>query len=441
MNLDPARAAAFEALQAVTLDGAYANLAIADVLRQRGLGTRDAAFATELLYGTCRGLGTYDWVIEAASGRTLDTLEAEIVDILRLSSHQLLGMRVPAHAAVASSVELARQAVGERATGVTNAICRKIAARDRDGWFAFLGEGLDERARLVLETMHPGWIVDAFAAVLPADELRVALEADNASPLTTLVVRPGLARRDDLPGQPTRMSPYGSCISGAPGTVHLVRSGKAGVQDEGSQLVALALARADAPAGPWLDMCAGPGGKASLLAGLALQRGTRLLASEVSAHRAGLVRNALRTYPGLPQVIVADGRAPAWPAASFARVMVDVPCTGLGSLRRRPESRWRHVKSDVVDLGPLQRELLCTALDSAVPSGVVAYATCSPHPDETEAVVASVLAGRDDVEVLDTPALLPEVPEARRGPDGRYLQLWPHRHGTDAMFCALLRRR
>ena len=139
--------------------------------------------------------------------------------------------------------------------------------------------------------------------------------------------------------------------------------------------------------------------------------------------------------------MVADGTVPAWRPGAFARVLADVPCSGLGALRRRPEGRWRRSPEDVVALGPLQRALLAAALDSAAPGGVVAYVTCSPHVAETRDVVADVLARRDDVRVLDTPAALPEVPDLRcPEPYGAFAQFWPHRHGTDAIFLALLRR-
>jgi 16S rRNA (cytosine967-C5)-methyltransferase len=237
-----------------------------------------------------------------------------------------------------------------------------------------------------------------------------------------------------------RWSPYAATIAGDPGRLPAVRDGRAGVQDEGSQLVALALARAGAEAGPWLDLCAGPGGKSALLAGLAGAQGDLFVASEPAGHRAALVQSALRGYPadGSRVVLAADGTRPAWKPEAFTRVLADVPCTGLGALRRRPESRWRRTPEAISELHPLQHALLASALRSVRPGGVVAYVTCSPHDDETTVVVEEALAGRDDLELLDAPALLPEVPDAALG---AFLQLWPHRHGTDAMFLALLRRR
>ncbi|MGC3993386.1 MAG: RsmB/NOP family class I SAM-dependent RNA methyltransferase [Propionicimonas sp.] len=430
---DAARTVAYHVLRAVTADGAYANLELA---RQRSrLSAADAAFETELVAGTCRAMGTYDRVIERASGRRLGTLQPAVLDVLRLGTHQLLAMRVPAHAALATSVDLAALEVGERVAGLVNAVLRRVAAHDDQAWLDLLGADEDELGRLALTRSHPRWIVEAWSRVLPAAELDAALAANNVAPVPTLVVRPGLADVAELDGVPARWSPYGAHREGDPGAVPAVAEGRAGVQDEGSQLVALALARAEAPEGPWLDLCAGPGGKSALLAGLARQDGTRLVAAELQEHRARLVADNLRAYPepNRPVTIVADGTRPAWVEGSFARVLADVPCTGLGALRRRPESRWRRQPSDLPGLTALQRSLLATAITSVRPDGVVAYVTCSPHPDETSAVVADA----EGVTVLDAPALLPEVPDAAAGP---FVQLWPHRHGTDAMFLALLRR-
>lgn len=432
-TIDAPRLLAFDALRAVHSQGAYANLVTAELLGQAGFEPRDAAFATELVSGTCRLEGTYDRVIEAASGRALGTLQPAVVDVLRMGCHQLLSMRTPVHAAVASSVDLAGVAINERVTGVVNAIVRKISAKSLDEWLDVLTQGMGERGAVAVRGHHPRWIVDAFADLLPADELAAALDANNVSPVPTLVVRPGLATIAELDAEPTRWSPYGAKRPGNPSELSAIRQGRAGVQDEGSQLVALALARVDAPDLPWLDLCAGPGGKAALLTGLARDQGTWLLASEALEHRAALVAKALARYRGGHQVITADGTRPAWQPASFGRVMADVPCTGLGSLRRRPESRWRREPSDLDDLVPLQQALLRSALASVPPGGVVAYVTCSPHRRETSEVVESV----GGVEVLDAPSFLPEVPDAARG---RYVQLWPHRHETDAMFLALLRR-
>jgi 16S rRNA (cytosine967-C5)-methyltransferase len=448
---DPARTVAYRVLRAVTADGAYANLELA---RRRGALTgQDAAFATELVAGTCRAMCSYDRVLAAAAGRELRSLQPAVVDVLRLGAHQVLGMRVPAHAAIATSVDLAALEVGERVAGLVNAVLRRVAERDWGEWLDLLGAGEDAVGRLALAHHHPRWIVEAWSRVLPGAELEAALAADNVAPVPNLVVRPGLAEVGELDGEPDLFSPYGAHRDGDPAAVRAVAEGRAGVQDEGSQLVALALARADAPSGPWLDLCAGPGGKSALLAGLARQAGTRLVAAELQPHRAALVAANLRAYPppNAPVTIVADGTRPAWAEGGFARVLADVPCTGLGALRRRPESRWRRTPADLAGLVDLQRRLLARAIAAARPGGVVAYVTCSPHPEETFGVVEAALAA-GGVECLSAPEHLPEVPGTAAHSESdsgtreesslreQLVQLWPHRHGTDAMFLALLRR-
>jgi 16S rRNA (cytosine967-C5)-methyltransferase len=184
-------------------------------------------------------------------------------------------------------------------------------------------------------------------------------------------------------------------------------------------------------------MCAGPGGKAALLTGIARERGATVVAAERQRHRASLVRSGLRAYGPPWSVVAADATRPPWCGGAFDRVLVDAPCTGLGALRRRPESRWRRRPGDVAGLVLLQRRLLDAALDATRPGGVVTYVTCSPHPAETRGVVDTVLREYGGVVEEDARGLLPEVSGVGEGPS---VQLWPHRHGTDAMFVAVLRR-
>jgi 16S rRNA (cytosine967-C5)-methyltransferase len=440
-------------LLAVAGRDAYANLLLPQVLAQRQLGGRDAALATELTYGTLRGRGTYDAVLAICSDRALDTLDPVVRDVLRLGTHQLLATRIQPHAAVATSVDLVKDSASQRAAGFVNAVLRRVATRDLDGWLEIAAPPRDADPVGYLATKHsyPAWVVEAFAAALgeprggTMPETEAALAAGSLRPTVHICAVPGLADREELVAAgaaPARWSEFGAYLAdGDPGAISTIAAGRAGVQDEASQLAAIALARVQL-AGPdtrWLDMCAGPGGKARLLAGLAARADARVVASELREHRAKLVRSAL-ALAGSGRVIVADSSRPAWRAAAFDRVIADVPCTGLGALRRRPEARWRRTPADVATLGALQRELLSAALDSARPGGVVAYVTCSPHLAETHDVVADVLAARPGVTMVDAPAVLAEVPDISAGPGGKYVQFWPHRHGTDAIFLALLRQ-
>jgi 16S rRNA (cytosine967-C5)-methyltransferase len=447
--VDPARQVALSALRAVRERDAYANLVLPGLLRSRGLSGRDAGAATDLTYGTLRGLGTYDLILDACSQRPLDAIDPDVLDALRLGAYQLLHRGVPAHAAVSTTVNLVRRRSGPEAARFANAVLRHCAGADLLTWAARLAPDAEDDpvGHLGFVHLHPRWVVQALGDALDggAERLAAVLAADNIPPRVSLAAIPGRCEVDELVAAGAdrgRWAPTAAHVRGGdPRTVPAVAQGRARVQDEGSQVVALSLARTpvDGLLGEWADMCAGPGGKASLLAGLAAGVGTHLLAAERQAHRARLVADVLGRA-GLDDtaaVVQADSTRPPWQPGRFERVLLDAPCTGLGALRRRPEARWRRTPADVEALVPLQRRLLHAALDSARPGGVVGYATCSPHSAETVDVVAAVLGQRSDVTVLDAPATVPHVPAAARG---RYLQLWPDLHGTDAMFLALLRR-
>ncbi len=429
-RVDPSRLAAYDVLKAVRVEDAYANLALPLVLAEHQLAGRDAAFTTELVSGTIRWQGTYDAIIDACL--TKPKLEAKVRDALRLGVHQLLGMRVPDHAAISTSVDLVRARVGVGPTGLTNAVLRKVAADGLATWITRVAPDPDKDPAgfLSIAHSHPRWVVEVLGEALgDAAELPDLLDADNAAPRVMLAARPGLSSVEELleaGGVRGALSPYAVELPGGdPSGIPAVAQGRAGVQDEGSQLVATTLADAalEGPDLRWLDVCAGPGGKAALLAALAAQRGARLLANEPQLHRARLVvRGTRAAKAGLLGVVVGDGTRPPWPADTFDRVLVDAPCSGLGALRRRPESRWRRTPEDLNTLVPLQRSLLDAAISSTRPGGVVVYATCSPVLAETSEALTAVLAGRTDAVVEET------------------RQLWPHRDGTDAMFIATIRR-
>lgn len=538
---DPARRLAYDTLRAVA-DGAYANLDLPQRLRGARLDARDAAFATELVYGVTRLRGRYDAIIAQCAGRPLERIDPPVLDVLRLGAHQVLGMRVPAHAAVDATVGLARGVVGAGASAFTNAVLRRISEKSLDEWLAIVAptapppadttsSPIDttwtptDTAPLAAETTssaadvssstklepagaaespttpdasaappgplpnlddvavaysHPVWIVRALRHALLADgvsttesvdgDLLELLEADNTPADVTLVARPGLAELDELleaGARPGALSPVGAILEsgGDPGRLPAVREGRAAVQDEGSQLLVLALVAAydasiaaatttattdpPAEAARWLDLCAGPGGKAALLAALAIPRGATLFCNEIGEHRADLVESAVGAAMDAGAEVfvgVGDGRTiGAEEPASFDLVLLDAPCTGLGALRRRPDARWRRTPADVADLIALQEELLASGLDALRPGGVLGYATCSPHDAETRQVVERVIRDRDNVELLDANAFLREVvidatPLGQRAANGPFAQLWPHVHATDAMFLALIRR-
>ncbi|MEV0292394.1 transcription antitermination factor NusB [Nocardia sp. NPDC050710] len=439
---DPVRSVARDVLRAVRERDAYANLVLPTLLRERGLSGRDAALATELAYGASRSLGLLDAVIADGAGRPVAEIDGPLLDVLRLGVYQLLRTRIGAHAAVDTSVDLARTEFGAGKAGFVNAVLRRAGEKTVDEWVDKLAPS-DPVGRLAFEFAHPVWIAQAFADALGAraGELHDLLAADDARPAVHLVARPGEITAEELAlltgGEEGRWSPYAVYLEGGdPGKLDPVREGLATVQDEGSQLVALSLTRAPLEGpdqGRWLDLCAGPGGKAALLGALAAIDQFHVDAVEPAEHRAELVRKATRDLP--VEVHVVDGRDSGL-TPGYDRILVDAPCTGLGALRRRPEARWRRTPADVRDLVVLQRELLSAAWDLLRPGGVVIYSTCSPHLPETVSIVADFVRRTGAVQ-LDTRDLLPGVTDIGDGPGA---QLWPHRHGTDAMFMAALRK-
>ena len=448
------RSIAYELLNGVDRDDAYANLLLPKLLDQSNLSSRDSAFAQELAFGTLRMRGFYDAIIENCANRSVGEIDYGALNLLRMGSHQLLGMRVPAHAALSETVDQARAELSLGSVGFVNGVLRRVSEKSREEWLDIVTANQIDRAEaLAREYSHPTWIVRALDKALESDghgdQLEALLEADNIAPLVSLVALPGLATVEDLLNDGCVMgaaSPIGVELPGGePSDLSLIRSGQARVQDQGSQLAALALIAAMdvTPNEEWLDLCAGPGGKAALLAAAALEVGADLVCNEISDHRAVLVEKALERVNPKVYVRVGDGRDLGEEAPEgFDRILLDAPCSGLGALRRRPESRWRKTTKDVSDLTKLQEELFDSAWAGLKPGGVLAYVTCSPHLAETTAIVerAQHKMGSTLV-VLDAVPVLHQLnPSLQLNTNRKTVQLWPQIHGTDAMFIALLQK-
>jgi len=448
-NVQPARRIALDILIAVRESDAYANLLLPVRLERARLSEADAGLATELTYGTLRMSGYYDRVIELAARRPAADIDPAILDVLRLACHQLLSLRVAQHAAVNEAVSLAKTVGSNSATGFVNGVLRTITRTPADEWRErVLSAVKSDDDRLAAEFSHPEWIIRAFRQSLAAEgrdeELESLLAADNVAPRVSITALPGQSAVDELAAHPDPFSPVGAVLDGGdPSRISAVRAGRARVQDEGSQLAALALSRARPiePGEQWLDLCAGPGGKAALLAAEAIRGGAVLTANELVPARAQLVRNALAVFDPAPDVLESDGQTigERFPEA-FDRILLDAPCTGLGALRRRPEARWRKRPKDVADLAELQFALLRSAVDALRPGGILAYVTCSPHLGETRVAVQSALRRLGGaVSVVNTQEVLAGFTREQLDlPAADHVQLWPHRHGTDAMFIQLL---
>jgi 16S rRNA (cytosine967-C5)-methyltransferase len=434
---DAARLLAFDLLTEVNRNEGYSNLLLPQALNASKLDDRDRSLVTELLYGTIRMQGKHDWVLAQISDRPWSEVDPGIVDICRLGVHQIHEMRIPDHAAVAATVEVARKRIGESKASFVNALLRSVTRKSIEEWFTPLDEITDVVERFAIQFSHPEWIVSAYYDLLKNwDEVELALKINNEAATPTLVSWPGFSTQQDLidiGGEPTEFSPYGVHWKGNPGALDLIKSRKIGVQDEGSQLVAEVFAKV-AQGSSWLDLCAGPGGKAALLSSIARQRDIRFTANEVSAARAVLVTQVVHG----DRVLVSDGRTIGSSAEKFDAILIDAPCTGLGALRRRPEVRWRRTLQDLRALTQLQRELVESAIQALRPGGVLGYATCSPHLAETSIQVADIKKKHPELQQVIVDEYLPSslVGATRDGA----MSLWTHKHGTDAMYLALFRK-
>ena len=445
------RAIAFELLRRVAEDDSYANLLLPKLISDAKVDSRDAGFIQELAFGTLRNKLLYEKVIELASAREIRTIDSHALIVLLLGAHQILGMRVPAHAAINESVNLAKQKASQSAAGFVNAVLRRVSERSREQWIENVLESADSAdERLSLAHSHPLWIVKSLRAALESRDLGDSIEdlllADNTPAKVSVAALPGFADARDLSeyGSMGIASPIGLELSVPPSRVPQVQSGHVRVQDQGSQLAVLALLAAEVSVedSRWLDLCAGPGGKAALMLAVAKQRNVSFDANEVSTHRAKLVQQALDSIAQI-KVSIGDGRKLAEGGARYTRLLLDAPCTGLGALRRRPESRWRKKSTDIPELAKLQKDLFKASWDSLLPGGVLGYVTCSPHLSETTALVSWAESQyRGDLELLPANAILNEInPNLGLDVTFRTAQLWPHIHGTDAMFIALFRKK
>ena len=435
---DASRLLAFDLISEVNRNDGYSNLLLPQALTASNLEERDRNLVTELVYGTIRMQGKHDWVLSQISDRPWSEVDSGIVDVARMGVHQIHEMRIPDHAAVAATVEVARKRVGESKASFVNALLRSVTRKPMLEWFAPLADIKDPIERMAIQYSHPEWIISAYYDLLKDwEQVESALAINNVPALPTLVSWPGYSTQDELialGAEPTKYSELGARWKGNPGSLELIRHRLAGVQDEGSQLVATVFA-SFAGGKKWLDLCAGPGGKAALLAAIARERSIELTANEISVPRAELVKRVVHGA----RVWVGDGRDIASHNEKFDAILIDAPCTGLGALRRRPEVRWRRNLQDLRELTALQRELIESAISILEPGAVLGYATCSPHLAETTVHVIDILKKHPELELLDVTSKLPN--ELEDGVRGGAMSLWTHRHGTDAMFLAVFAKR
>jgi 16S rRNA (cytosine967-C5)-methyltransferase len=439
-----ARGVALAVLRRVERDGAYADVALNAALAESRLDTRDRALAARLVYGTLAWQGRLDWHLAQLAARPADALDPAVRAVLRLGLYQLLLLdRIPAHAAVATSVDLAK-GVAPAAAGLVNAVLRRAA---REGAALPLPDAADPVRHLAVAYSHPEWLVARWLEAFGAEETRLLLAADNEAAPTVLRARPGGRDRlladlaaQEIAATPGRHAPDAVVVeSAAPQLLSGYARGDFTVQSEASQLVARLV---DPPAGARvLDACAAPGGKATYLAELAGDAGL-VLALDVRPRRAATIAaGGHRLGVARLAVAAADARRlPLAPALRFDRILVDAPCSGLGTLRAHPEMRWSRGPADVRRLATLQAEILDAATPHLAPGGALVYATCTIAPEENEQVVEHWLAAHPELERENAATHLPPGAAALVDASGA-LRTFPHRDGLDGFYAVRVRRR
>jgi 16S rRNA (cytosine967-C5)-methyltransferase len=447
LSADP-RALAWEILRRVEEGGAYADALLGHALSTNTLELRDQALLTRLVYGTLAWQGYLDHIIGAFSRRSLPELDAPVRTLLRLALCQISVLtRIPPFAAVSTAVELAKRFRGGAAAGLVNAVLRRAAA----GWqdVPFPPRRDDPIAYLSIRLSHPRWLVERWVAQFGVDETEALLRADNEPAPTVARVnrlRSAPARLlEELRGagreaEPCSYSPVAIHIGDGGGSEAspAYAAGLFSLQGEASQLVSLLVD--PQPGERVLDTCAAPGGKATHMAELMDNRG-EIVAIDVSARgMERLRRMARRLGLSIFQPAVADVLAWHPHEAMFDRVLVDAPCSGLGTLREHPEIKWTRQPEDIAARADLQRQLLLRASDWVRPGGVLVYATCTISAGENDDVLAWFVAQRPAFAIDDPRQSLPPGAHGLIGSD-HVLRTFPHRHGLDGFFAVRLKAR
>ena len=430
-------------LRRVLREGAFADRSFRTEAGRAGLEPRERAFAQRLAYGTIQRLRTIDWVIARLADRPLDAIDPPALDALRLGVLQLVWLdAVPAHAAVDQTVELAA-AEAPRARGFVNALMRRAAGEAAELVELLPGDGPDEAA---LKHSHPDWLAEAWWEALGRADASALMARDNEPAESALRVNTLRTSRDaaldELRGVGVAARPAGDLDEGVvledPFDVHgsdLFQRGLVMPQSRGSMLVGRV---ADPQPGERvLDLCSAPGAKTTHLAALMEGRG-EIVSVEASPARADELRaNCARLGVRIVDVRTADAREPVDPGG-FDRVLLDAPCSDLGTLQSRPDARWRKDPAAIAELAALQRELLESAAGQLRRGGVLVYSTCTISSAENELQIDRLLSTHPELLADDLGA---DWPGFSLGTDRRFLQLLPHRDGTDGFFIARLRRR
>jgi len=448
----PARETALSILLQVAKEGAYVNIELSKALANSGLSPQDRGLVTELVYGTLRQQGRIDYILSRFLKKPLTDLPLPILLILRLAVYQVFHMdRIPERAAVNEAVNLAKKYGHPGTVKLVNGVLRSLLRGREEIVFPSLAS--EPGAHIAAVHSHPRWLVDKWLRELGERETINLCAADNQPRPLSLRVnslktdRQSLIDRlaaEGLQAEPGRYDPLSLTLAASSGFAQLAafREGLFQVQDEGSMLAAMALMAS--PDEKILDVCAAPGGKATYLAQAMANRG-EIRAFDIYPHKLDLIReNCRRLGITIVQTQAGDARdLPGVPDGWADGVLVDAPCSGLGVLCRRPDARWQKKMTDIPELSALQREIISSASRKVRPGGRLVYATCTISPAENQELVGWFLGQNPDFQ-LDEIASFRSLPlgeadqaQARQG----MIQLLPHRHGTDGMFIARMRRK
>lgn len=443
-----AREASLLALQRVEEDGAFVNLALAEVLSATPMEQRDKSLATEITYGVITHRLTLDWMISQAAARPVEKIDSLLLQILRIGFYQLFYLnRIPASAAVYATVELVKKGKKKGLAPFVNGVLRgALRSKDQLPWPE---RSHNEAVYLSLRHSHPQWLVERWLENYGSLETEALLQANNKQAPLTARVNTLRTNRDDLltslAGEgflatPSQVAPEGVIFKtgGRLTSLATYRQGLFQVQGESAMLAAMMLA--PVPGENVLDCCSAPGGKTTHLAQLMKNRG-RILALDLYPHRVALVdANCSRLGVNMVRTDCLDAReiSPA-KLGFFDKIMLDVPCSGFGVLRRKPDLKWRRREEDIAKLAQLQKELVAAAVSVLKPGGSLLYCTCTNEPEETEEVVAQALSCHQELRLEDFSCRLPVQLQAAVANYG--IHLLPHRHQLDGFFISLLKKK
>jgi 16S rRNA (cytosine967-C5)-methyltransferase len=445
-----ARELALKALLAVETEGAYSNLALNDCLQKNRIEPREAALATELVYGSIQRRNTLDAVLNRYINKGVEKLQPWVRSLFRLSAYQLLYLdRVPAHAAVSEAVAIAKRKGHQGISGMVNAVLRNITRASEP---LAPPPSLSPSERIAFVHSHPEWLVKRWITQFGEETAERIARANNEPPAASVRANALRITRDELLGRfaasgldarPSELSPDGIALTGAGNMAHSAwyKDGLCTIQDESSMLVAISVD--PSPGMRVLDCCAAPGGKTTHLAERMKGEG-EVVSCDIHPHKRELIDSNVRRL-GLTNVVTrtadATKLAEHFPIDSFDRILLDAPCSGFGVIRRKPDIKWTKTEGDVREIAALQGEILASVHRLLKPGGVLVYSTCTLDAEENERQIEAFLREHPEFRLDDgfPDAIAPRVLERCSAGSGQ-LRILPHDFGSDGFYIARLRK-